>query len=80
MIRPCRTVAQARADHFKAQLHDNRRRPHYPLLPAEQLSKAKADITHHSLETGHGLAPDNFDLTLARSWLEANFYADELIM
>lgn len=49
--------------------HDSRRQPHHALQLAEQLSQAGADVTHHVLEAGHGLAPDDADLTLAASWM-----------
>lgn len=54
-------------------LNDSRRQPHHALQLAEQLSAANADVSHHALEAGHGLAPDDADLTLAASWMAASF-------
>lgn len=49
--------------------HDERRRPDDATRLAAQLSLARAEVTLHTLDSGHGWAPHDEDVILARSWL-----------
>jgi phospholipase/carboxylesterase len=49
--------------------HDQRRRHDDAAVLTEQLEKAGANVSLHVIDTGHGWARHNADLTLARSWL-----------
>ncbi|MGV8936060.1 MAG: alpha/beta hydrolase [Allorhizobium sp.] len=53
--------------------HDARREPEHADILVEQLVAANAAVTHHALDAGHGWAPDDADLALARAWIAANF-------
>jgi phospholipase/carboxylesterase len=54
-------------------LQDIRRQPqHAPELEA-QLRRGGAEVTHHALEAGHGLAED--DARIAAAWMEVRFGA-----
>lgn len=35
--------------------------------------QADTHVTHHTLEAGHGWAPDNLGLDLASTWMAKNF-------
>lgn len=48
---------------------DERREPDAAARLAAQLRSASAAVALHLLETGHGWAPDEEDVSLARSWL-----------
>lgn len=52
-------------------MQDQRREPYHGLRVTEQLSLAGAAVTHHDLDTGHGLVAD--DLAFGRSWMAKNF-------
>ncbi|MDK1373485.1 MULTISPECIES: hypothetical protein [unclassified Sinorhizobium] len=54
-------------------LHDNRREPQHASQVADQLIAANAVVTHHALDAGHGWAPNDDDLVLARSWMDEYF-------
>lgn len=56
--------------------HDERRRPDDAARLAAQLEIARAKVTLHELNAGHGWAPDDEDILLARSWLAAFRTAD----
>lgn len=49
--------------------HDERRRPDDAARLAAQLGSARAEVTLHTLDTGHGWAPHDQDVVLVRSWL-----------
>lgn len=49
--------------------HDERRRPDDATRLAAQLAAAQAEVTLHTLETGHGWASHDQDVVLVRSWL-----------
>jgi phospholipase/carboxylesterase len=51
--------------------HDERRRYDDAAVLSEQLMKAGAVVSLHVIDAGHGWAPNNADVTLARSWLAA---------
>jgi phospholipase/carboxylesterase len=51
--------------------HDQRRRHDDAAVLTEQLEQAGANVSLHILDTGHGWARHNADVTLARSWLAA---------
>jgi phospholipase/carboxylesterase len=54
--------------------HDERRRPGDAALLAVQLRSALAEVTLHTLDTGHGWAPHDEDAVLVRSWLASVGY------
>jgi phospholipase/carboxylesterase len=54
-------------------LSDTRRKPEHAILLAEQLSNAGADVTHHAIDAGHALAPDDANVLLCRSWMSETF-------
>lgn len=49
--------------------HDERRQPSDAPLLAAQLEAVGAKVTLHILDSGHGWAPLDEDITLARAWL-----------
>lgn len=49
--------------------HDDRRHPQHAFDLAAQLTAAGAAVELHILKCGHGWAPDNQDVSLARRWL-----------
>jgi phospholipase/carboxylesterase len=49
--------------------HDERRRPAEAPLLAAQLDAVGAKVTLHILDSGHGWAPFDEDIILARAWL-----------
>lgn len=49
--------------------HDERRRPADAPLLAAQLEAVGAEVTLHILDSGHGWAPLDKDIILARAWL-----------
>ncbi len=51
--------------------HDERRRPSDAPLLATQFQAAGANVTLHILDCGHGWAPLDEDISLARAWLTA---------
>lgn len=52
-----------------AAKHDERRRPTDGPLLAAQLDAVGAKVTLHILDSGHGWAPLDADIRLARAWL-----------
>lgn len=51
--------------------HDDRRDPDDADILAEQLANAEACVSLNLLDAGHGWAPDDADIALARSWRPA---------
>jgi phospholipase/carboxylesterase len=49
--------------------HDERRRYDDAAVLSEQLTNAGAVVSLHVIDAGHGWAPNNADVKLARSWL-----------
>ncbi|HEY9012770.1 MAG TPA: prolyl oligopeptidase family serine peptidase [Devosia sp.] len=51
-------------------LHDDRRQPWHAAQLVDQLAAADASVTHHTLDAGHGWAPEDLDFVLARAWMD----------